>query len=228
MISQKYSRFVLTEHRKVMSGVDIAEEGKALVYDKEGLDTVVRPSTGAEGEIFAGISLTRNSPPATLPWVGENNVPASLTMQLPRTPLSSQIMVKLNGIKAKLVASTPAAAGEVQLVKDVLTFHVDDEKKAYFVQMQYTPSVQEAAQVLGAFPIGGLAAQAQGVVGVTNKGDIATSFFDPSADFQTALKVRLGADGRFTTGGQGTELDNVVIVTAPSADNATLVLRLNV
>lgn len=228
MLVQKYTRLFMTEHRKVETGAQIAEEGQALVNVKEGLETVVRPSTGAAGEVFAGVSLTRNTPPHVLPWVGEAVVPASLTVELPRLPISGQIMVKLAGVKATIVAGVPAAAGEVQLVGSRLSFHADQQGAEYFIQMAYEPTLAEAAQLLGNMPIGGISAQVQGVVGVVTRGDVATTFYDASADFQGALQVKLGADGRFTVGGSGVTVPNAVVITAPSAENTALVLRLNV
>lgn len=226
MLLQKYTRLFLTEHRKVETGIRLTEEGQALVNVKEGNETVVRPSTGAAGEIFAGVSLTRNTPPGTLPWVGEGKVPASLSIELPRLPMAGQILVRLGSDVAEVVAGAPTA-GQVQLVGQVLTFHADDEGDVYTVQMQYEPTLTEARQIVGDHPIGGISAAHQGVVGVVTRGELATTFFDASADFSSALRVKLGPDGRFTTTGTGTELTNVTVISAPSSDNSALVLRVN-
>lgn len=228
MLIQKYTRQFMNEHRKVESGALIAEEGQALVNVKEGLETVVRPSTGASGEVFAGVSMTRNSPPTILPWIAEAVVPSSLSVELPRLPVSGQILVKLGTAKATLVAGAPAAEGEVQLIGQRLNFFAGSENTPYFIQMAYEPTQAEAAQLLGNMPIGGISAQVQGVVGVITRGDIATTFYDASADFQGALKVNLGADGKFTVGGSGTKVAEATVITAPSAENTALVLRLNV
>lgn len=229
MINQKYTRLFLTEHRKVETAALLLDEGQALVNVKEGQETVVRPSTGANGEIFAGISLMRNSPPTVLNWVGEGVIPSSGSIELPRTPRNGQILIKVGGEVRTIVAGAPAE-DQAQLTGPTITFFADDVAagSAYTVQMAYDASLQEARQLLGDQPIGGLAALSQDVVGVITRGEVGTSFYDASADFAGAIQVRLGADGKFTTNGQGTLLPNVTVITAPSAENSALVLRVNV
>lgn len=228
MLMHKYTRLFLTEHRKVETGVQITEEGQALVNVKEGSETVVRPSTGAAGEHFAGVSMTRFTPPTTMPWVGEGKVPASLSLELPRLPLAGQILVRVAGDVATIVSGAPADETEVQLVGQILTFHEDVTNAGYLVQMQYEPTVTEARQQVGDFAVGGISAAYQGVTGIIMRGELATTFYDGAADFSSAITVKLGPDGRFTTEGQGTELTNVLVISAPSAENSALVLRVNV
>lgn len=228
MLVQRYTRLFLTEHRPVETGLNLTEEGIALVAVKQGNETVVRPSTGAANEVFAGFSLTRNSPPATFPWCGEGAVPGTLNLQLPRIPMASQILVKLNGAAATIVANAPANAGEVRLVGDVLTFHSDDEGANYTIQMQYEPTVSEARTIIGDAPIGGIAAGQMDQIGVITRGDVATTLFDASADFAGVMHPTLGADGRLTVGGAGTELKGVQIISAPTSENSALVVRVNV
>lgn len=228
MINQKYTRLFLSEHRKLETGTIVLDEGQAMVNVKEGNETVVRPSTGAQGELFAGISMTRNSPPTTLQWIGEGVVPATGAIEVPRLPLTGQILVKQGNEKLTVVAGAPASDAEVQLVGQVLTFHADSIGGAYKLQLAYEPSMQEARQYLGDMPIGGISASYQGVIGVITRGDVATTWYDAASDFGVALQVRLGADGRFTTSGQGTVVPGVTVLTAPSADNSSLVLRVSV
>lgn len=228
MLVQKYTRLFLTEHRKVESGTIIREEGVALVNVVEGNETVVKPSTGASNEVFAGIAMTRNSPPEILPWVGEGVVPATGAIELPRLPISGQILVKVEGTKVTVGAGAPADATAVQLSGQVVTFHEDHKGATYSVQIAYEPTLTEARQILGDAPIGGISASFQGVTGVITRGEVATSFFDASVDFAGQITPSLGPDGRFTIGGSGTKLTNVQIISAPTAENAALVLRVNV
>lgn len=228
MIVQKYTRLFLSEHRKVESGVIIQEEGQAMVNVKENGETVVRPSTGAAGEVFAGISMARNTPPTTLQWVAQGVIPDTGAVELPRTPITGQILVKIGTTAATISAGAPASAAETQLAGDVLTFHADNIGKNYFVQIAYEPGMQEALQLVGSMPIGGLAATYQGVVGVITRGEVATSFYDAASDWSTALKVKLGADGRFTTSGPGDVIPGLTVINAPSSENSALTLRVNV
>lgn len=228
MIVQKYTRLFLSEHRKVESGVIIQEEGQAMVNVKENGETVVRPSTGAAGEFFAGISMARNTPPTTLQWVANGVVPDTGAVELPRTPLTGQILVKVGTTAATISAGAPASAAETQLAGDVITFHADNIGKNYFVQIAYEPGMQEALQLVGSMPIGGLAATYQGIVGVITRGEVATSFYDAASDWSTAIQVKLGADGRFTTSGPGAVVPGLTVINAPSSENTALTLRVNV
>lgn len=227
MLVQRYTRLQLTEHRPVEAGLNITEEGIALVAVKQGNDTVVRPSTGAADETFAGFSLSRNSPPTTFPWVGEGRTPASLNLQLPRIPMVGQILVRVAGVARTIVAAAPEA-GEIRLVGDILTFHADDEGVEYNVQMQYEPTVLEARTIIGDGPIGGIASGPMDTIGIITRGDAATTLYDAGADFTNVIHPTLGADGRLTVGGAGTVLKNVQVLTVPTSENVALVVRVNV
>lgn len=228
MIVQKHTRLFLTEHRKVESGVIIQEEGQALINVKENGETVVKPSVGASGELFAGIAMTRNAPPTVLQWVGEGVIGATGAIELPRLPILGQVLVKIGKDVASIEAPVPAAAGDVQIGGQIVTFHADDIGKKYLVQMAYEPSMAEAAQILGNMPIGGISASYQGVTGVITRGDVATTFYDASSDWSTALQVKLGPDGRFTTTGLGAVIPGVTVINAPSSENSALTLRVNI
>lgn len=222
MIEQKYTRVFHTEHRPVETGAMFEDEGMAAVFVKEGVQTVVRPSTGAAGEIFAGISLARNIAPLFVPYVFEG-VLKGTSMQLPRLPMAGQILVKINGTKLAIKASAPASASEVQLDADTLNFHADADGADLFVQMMYEPTVTEARQFKGDVAIGGLPSTAQGVIGLITLGDVATTYFDASADWSSAMQAQLGPNGIFTVGGPGAVAGT--IVSAPSAANPKLVLK---
>lgn len=228
MLVQRYTRLQLTEHRPVEKGLNITQEGIALVAVKQGNDTVVRPSTGAANEVFAGFSMSRNSPPATFPYVAESAVPGSLNIQLNRVPMSGQILIKVAGVALTVVASAPADATEVRLEGDIITFHADHEGKTYRIQMQYEPSVSEARTIIGDGPIGGIASGPMDVIGVITRGDAATTMYDASADFSTVINPTLGADGLLTAGGAGTLLTGVQIISVPTSENVALVVRVNV
>lgn len=227
MIEQKYTRVFNTEHRPVETGVVIPDEGIALVFVKEGEKTVVRPSTGAAGELFAGLSLSRNAPPLFIPYVFDGVVSGS-KLELPRTPLASQILVKIGGTKMTINAGTaaPAANTAVSLEDNELTFHADHDGEDLFIQMMYEPTVAEARQYNGDVPVGGLPSSAQNVIGVLTRGDVATTYFDSSVDWSGALKAKLGPDGLLTVGGSGADAEGLVVISAPTAANPTLVVNL--
>jgi hypothetical protein len=226
MLNMKFTRVQLTEQRSVLPGVPVTDEGMALVKVINGDVTCVKPSTGASGEIFAGVSLMRNTPPTLMPYVEEQLIPADGVIELPRTPLADQLLVKIAGNSATLVEVTPDAVSKVQVSGNTLTFHDDAVGKSVFIQFMYAPTIDEARTYLGDVPIGGLAGVAQSSTGVVTYGEICTNHFDASCDWSTALQVRLGPNGTFTTKGTGTLLTNVVIEQRPSSENAMLTLSI--
>lgn len=231
MLLQKYTRQFLTEHRPVAPGVQINEEGVALVYVRVAgqSELAVAPSTGAANEVFAGFSWTRNHPPAYLPIVMEGVVPAGGKIELDRLPVTGQIGVAVAGEPVDVVAAAPADATEAQLVVQELTFHASAVGSTYKIVMQYEPTMVEARQILGDMPIGGLSSNHEGVIGVLTRADVCTSFFDASADWNSGeLHPSLGTDGRLTVGGTGTKVTSLVIVSAPGADVPFLTVRANV
>lgn len=228
MINLKYTRTFDTANSPVLDAHLIEEEGFALIYTKQGNETVVRKSQGAGGEVFAGFALSRNAPTDRLPLVIEGEVvDQSAGYTLPRLPITGQIRILLNGSAATIVAGAPAVAGEVQLTGDELAFHAADDAAALEIHMMYEPTVTEARLYTGDAPVGGLSSIEQNVIGLFVEGDIATNKFDISADWAGSLHPTLGADGMLTVGGGGVELTDVVVLNAPSADNAFLVLRVN-
>lgn len=234
MLVQKYTRFFNTEHRDVEPGVIIEEEGIALVYTRVNGKTYVRPSTGAAGEVFAGFSVSRNSTPRFLPKILAGKlVPDSGVVDLGRIPLTGQILVKVGGDVLEISANAPVE-GKVQLQGQKLYFFlgtpaegsnpavVGDIGQELYVQMIYEPTVAEARTVIGDGPIGGLPSTAQERIGVATRMEtMGTTYYDASADWSTIIHPKLGADGRLTTTGNGTELTNVMVMETPIADAAS-------
>lgn len=227
MLNMKYTRIFLSEHREVLSGSIIREDGVALVFTKEGDATKVCPSTGVANEIFAGVSLTRNIPPVFMPRVETFVIPSTLTGSLDRVPMSGQLLVKVNGTVKTVVAGAPANAGEVQLSGSTLVFAAGEASKTVAVQYIYEPTVMEARTYVGDAPVGGLGSTAMGIIGMITRGDICTNYYDPTVDWSSALTVKLGLDGKFTTTGVGAVVPGAVVLNAPGSSNPMLVLRLS-
>lgn len=228
MLQLRETRIVLTKHANVLSGHIIPEEGMALVYVKEDGETKVALSTGAAGEIFAGVSQSRNSPPAALPFVQEGVIPAAEAVELPRTPIAGQLLVVVAGAQKTIVTGAPADASEVQLVGRNLVFFAGEKAKGYKAQFLYAPTVTEARTVIGDAPIGGLSSSAQGVIGRLLDADFATNMFDASADWTDAMYVKTGPGGTFVPGTANDHIEGAVVKNAPSAANPFLALSINV
>lgn len=226
MLNMKFTRIFNTETRSVVPSAAIHEEGIALVEAIDAGETKVMPSTGAAGEIFAGVSLSRNVPPTMMPNVEEGLVPASLSVKLARIPMAGQLLVKAAGDVLTIVSAAPAA-GEVQVAGDILVFNAAQANAALSAQYMYEPTVTEARTLVGDAPIGGLSSSAQHVIGVVVKGEFATNMFDASVDWSDVMQVKLGPNGIFTTTGPGAVLHNVVVRNRPSSANSMLVLAIN-
>lgn len=231
MLHLAETRFVVQKFEQLMPGVAIYEEGCALVYakDSDGA-TKVQLSTGGAGEnaLFAGVAVARNTPPSVMPIVNEGVVDSSLKFTLPRTPIVGQLLVRIGNTITTIVAGAPANADEVKISGSELTFHAGAEGQAFSYQMLYVPTVQEARSVIGDMPIGGLAANVMGQVGVIKNGWVGTNMFNAGADWATALYVKVGADGTFDVGTAADHIPNVVVRNSPNVNTPFLVLSLNV
>jgi hypothetical protein len=228
MLQLRETRIVRNKHENVMPGVIVPEEGIALVYAKDNGETKVQPSTGAAGEIFAGVSLSRNTAPASLPFVQEGVVGSTAVVELVRTPIAGQLNVKLNGTQLTIVSAAPASESEVQVQGRNLVFHANAKADGYVAQFLYAPTVVEARTVIGDGPIGGLSSTAQSVIGVLKDAFVGTNFYDASADWSDTMYVKLAANGMFTVGTEADHVPGVIVRNAPNAGNPFLVISLNV
>ena len=228
MLQSRETRITRTKHANVVSGHVIPEEGMALVYVKEDGETKVQLSTGAAGEIFAGVSQSRNSPPAALPFVQEGVIPAVEAVELPRTPIAGQLLVRVAGTQKTIVTGAPADATEVQLSGRSLVFFAGERAKGYSAQFLYAPTVTEARTVIGDAPIGGLSSTAQGVIGRLLDAEFSTNMFDASADWTDVMFVKTGPGGTFVPGTANDRIQNAIVKNAPNSGNPFLALGINV
>jgi len=229
MIDPRSTLYRDTINRPAADAAMLSESGFVCVYTRENGVTQVRKATGVAGEVFAGFNLTRTVPPEHLVRVIDAVVPANHTIELPRTPILEQLLVKIGDTKAELVAdSADLLESVVVLDGNVLTFHVDDEGKDICITFAYEPTVSEAKEVTGEAPYGGLAEPTTNVVTLVSKADaLGTSFFDASCDWADATSIhpKLGANGCLTLDGSGSELTNCIILSAPTEETPFLVIE---
>ncbi len=223
----KYTRIFHTEHQDVVSATVIQEEGIALVFSKENGITKVKPSAGLTTEVFAGVSLARNVPPAFAPNVEEFIVGTGLVHNLVRAPLAGQCLIKVAGAAKTIVGTAPANNGQVMLVGTTLTFFAGENGKSVFVQYMYEPTVLEAATFVGHAIIGGQAFRSMDTIGMITRGTFSTNYFDASVDWSTALAVRVGVNGKLTTAGTGAVVANATVMNTPGLDDPYLTVRLS-
>ena len=224
MLQLRNTRLYKSLFENLASGVTIQEEGVPLTFVKENGETKVEIAVA--GGIFAGVALARNMPPATLPMVESGTVPASGAGNLTRAPITGQLLVKIEGVVADVVSGSPAA-GEVSVVGDAFEFNAADAGKTVVFQYHYYPNVLEARSVIGDAPYGGLAANALGTIATVKQGEIATNFFDASADWSDVIRVAV-ADGKFVPAGANDAIENVMVKNTPSAGNPFLVLSMSI
>lgn len=228
MLQLRNTRIYKSLFENLATGVAIQEEGVALAFVKEAGETKVQPSTGAAGERFAGFAIARNMPPQTLPMVEEGV--AEATGSLTRAPIPGQALIKVGGV-AMTIVTNPAvapAADEILVVGADYKLDASNVGKALSAQYLYTPTVQEARTVIGDAPYGGLAANALGTVGCIKQAEVATSFFDASADWSDTTYAKLAAGGKLTVATEVDGIPGLIVKNSPTAGSPFLVVEINV
>lgn len=219
MLLFQNSRIIQSTERPVAAGATVTAEGQALVATNVGGVFGVKPSTGAAGEIFAGVSLAQQLTPLYLPAVERLTVTAGLTVTVRSTPVGGTLRV-YNVTKGAVVAAG-VAAGNYSIVGNVITVVAGGATAAadvLEVGYRYSPTTLEAKAIQGDIPAGGAASLTLNSVGAILQGDVYTTEFDTSVDWTAANPViTLGANGLFTIGGAGAVVPNAYIVKVPSA-----------
>lgn len=238
MLNLKNTRFVNSKHLPVLPGTEIADEGIALVAVMHEGKTHVKPSTGVAGEVFAGVSFSRNVIPQFVSAVVEDVVTGSHRVALGRTPVAGQIFVTATDpatgdVTPLDVVSGSPAAGEVQIANGNAIVHASVEGQVVKAAFHYVPSATEARMIKGNLGSSQLASSVLEQIGVlTNNQELSTSYFDASVDWAGATSsgspqvVKLGADGKFTIGGSGAVVPNCSILAAPGVDSPFLTLSI--
>lgn len=179
----------------------------------------VKPSTGAAGETFVGVSLSQPLTLANFPRMESLTVNASGQITLSKSPLAGTLRVG-----ADLTPGTPASvATEYSISGNVITVHASLIGTVVSVVYQFAPTVTEARAIQGDIPPGGAASLTMGTVGVVLAGTVFTSEFDTTVDWTVANPaIKVSANGKFTVGGTGATVPNARIVQLPSSDSTLL------
>jgi len=233
MLNYRNTIFTQTDSSPVAQGELINEEGAALVILREGDKAVIKQSTGAADEIFAGFSYERTRRPTILAAIHEATLAAvdgKVMVRLERTPEPGKLAVWVGGsaITVEVGADVPTDTSTVNLDGSDLIFHLDAAGEDVRVQFLYEPTVSEARTHGDGTEFNQTPASADvGVCGRIVGGTISTNYFDIEADWadETKLHPSLGADGRLTIGGSGTELTNLIIKEAPNSESAFLTVE---
>lgn len=228
MLNMTKSTISRSVERPVADGFSINAEGSALVGVVANGAFGLRPSTGAAGEKFAGVSMSQVMVATFLPRVDTLVVPAAGATEVDLTadpvPGTTRFVIGAT----VLVAGDPGAnAGEYTLVGRKLTVHASHAGEEVTALYRYSPTVAEAQAMQGDVAPGAAAASILGSVGTIEVGDVYTTEYDTTADWSGASPVvRLGANGLFTTSGSGTVV-NAMVIQVPSSTDSLLGLRIS-
>lgn len=233
MLQLTDTRITLARHANILPGIQILEEGLALVYVKDAAgNTCVQPSTGAANELFAGVSYERYAPARSLPFIREYELDATGSIQLPRVPAAGQISAIENGAALSITNGdeAPETGNNAVLDGDVLMFAPGDDAvgRVIRVQMSYVPDLDEARTLQGDAPFGGHASALTDVIGRLLNAEFATSAYDVTKDWTAVTQVALGEGGLFVPATSSNKLANVVVQNSPNGANPFLKLSINV
>lgn len=222
------TRIENSTERPLLPGVNLEAEGSAMVAGYSAGQFGVKPSTGAAGEKFVGVSLSRPIVPGFAPVIERLVVPASGRVQLKAAPLAGQTRIINGGTGAAftLVGGAPAAATEAQIDGDEAVFQAAIQGTTVVVTYVRALTVAQAIMLQGNADIGGPAGAYFGQVGLVTRGDVFTTEFDTLADWAAPSDLKLGANGKFTIGGTGASVPGYVI-SAPAEGAAFLGLHIN-
>ncbi|WYW02511.1 virion structural protein [Pseudomonas phage vB_PpuM-Lauda] len=208
---------------QVAEGIELTNEGCALVITT-GADgeLAVKPSTGVAGERFFGININQTQFPDFLPKLqgfeaNRNSTTLVLDKAVADAGSLRLVATAANGTKTTLTAGDAATAGKFSLASDGKTVTLNAAQKDQAIQAgyRYTPTVVEAASLQGEQSAGRTAAAFLGITTAITKGELATSEFDTNVDWSPETVVTLGANGLFTSGGNGTVLQGVAVLKGP-------------
>lgn len=229
MLDVSRTRYQLTTNKYTVSNLSIQGilDGMGVVSVLEdGVQKAAVKATAANTDVFLGIAFSQYRAQAQTTRVEEFVVPAgggSVTLAATPVDGATKVSVSLNnGAFVPAQASAPSAAGQVQLVGNVMTFHADDAEKTAKVIYRYdlTMAELETLPYMGDGVPGVAVSAATESIGLVQKGEVYTDQFDTSVDWNSAAKdIKLGDGGIFTRGSSATGAAvNGVVCHVPTVD----------
>lgn len=227
MLKFQATRILESIEQPVAQGNTITAEGAALVADYTNGEFGVKQSTGTANDKFYGVSIAQQLSILFLPEYVTLVADGSHT--LPHTPASGTLLVfnETTGSPLATAGGAPAA-GEYNLAGNVITFNSAQDGQTIRIGYRYSPTMIEARLAQGDIPPGGAANLTLDTMGVILKGQVSTTEFDTSINWNVANPVlHLGANGLFNLGG-GTSVavPGAVIVELPTAEDSFLTFQI--
>jgi len=225
------TRIELSVERPVAQGSQITAEGAALVSNLTGGVYGVKQSTGAAGEVFAGVSINSVTSLTQAPKIEESVLGNTNAIFLAADPLPGTVLVVRKDTGAVLTAAASADATHYAVsgtnAKQFL-FDAALQGVAIKVVYAYAPTLVQAMALQGNVLPGGPAGQYLGQVGVVTRGDAYTDQWDTSADWSSAVGVVLLANGKFgPTAVAANAIRGIQIIELPTAGRSYLGLNIN-
>lgn len=225
MLNIAYTRYQLTTNKLVSEAIasEGILEGAGVFSTLENGIQVVSNGAPEETNVFSGIAFSQYRAQTASIKVEEFVAPANGgSVVLARTPVDgiAKVLVKIDGTKATVQAGAAAAAGQVQLVGNVLTFNAEDAGKKVYVCYKYNLTVAEIESIpfMGDGVPGAPVSAQTNTVSVAQNGEFYTDQFDASCDWaQDGLVIHLVEGGIFTTAEEGCAV-NGVVCHVPTAD----------
>lgn len=215
--------------KPVATGSVCDVEGAALVSVLEGGVEKVKPSTGAAGEKFVGFCMVRSQSIEYVPVVEEGSVPASApyTLQLKHGAIvSGEIRVYDATDATDLTEGDPgtdANAFSVDYSTGLVTFNAAKAEHDVVIYYRYSPTVAEVKAMYFEEAIGTNAGAVWNRTAViVPPCEIYTTEYDVTVDWSNATEIRLGPNGRLTTGGSGTVITGARVISVPTVENPYL------
>ena len=202
----------------VASGSTITAEGAPLTWNAAAGG--VKLSVGDSTDRFAGISLSQQLTPTTLPYVENLTIPGSVSYTVTTTfaPVGSTIFVTDTTTGTVQTAGNPATTDNTYSISgSVLTLHANRAGNTIQVTYSYSPTVQQVLNAQGNVPAGTAVSAVLGSTSVIVEGVVFTSMYDTSVNWATvaAGAIQLGV-GKFTAGGSGQSIPGAYVYSLPS------------
>lgn len=233
MLDLNKSTLIETIQYEVAAATIRMEEGQALVAVLENGSMKVKPSTGAAGEFFVGVSIARAAMPTVAPRVEELTVPATgpYKVNLGRAPNGIVGATVVDGsTRTQLTAQGSADSTHFSRSGQEVTLDSSFAGKKVIFRYSNDVTAKEAALMYGYDAFVAVDLSLAPVVGVIREGLIFTSCYDPLIDWDSVggnNVIKLASDGRFTIGGNGKELQATVYQTPAASNNGMLALLIN-
>ena len=234
MLNLSACTIIETRPVELAEGITSLQEGCALVYVLENGISKMKPSRGAAGEFYAGVSLGNPVIPTRSNKIEQVKVPAAspYTVTLARAPLADPfVAVEAAGANPRVVLAKAGAASatEYAISGSVVTFHSSFAGRTVTVMYPYSISYSEVVQGIAGFDASRVTdLTSVPTFGCIAVGEVFTDMFDPSVDwasFSSSNRIKLAANGMFTIGGSGTTVEGVVTA-VPSVTNGYLGMRI--